>query len=713
MLYKKTGVLLLIIYLSAHFSEGYGQQVFDRQVTETGNIGLSINNVGSLGKPDVRNNPSGVPSFEFPLNSGQEHLFEAGIWVGAIRDGAELLVSTAAITDPAGFATGKEGFEFTNDGTPIRQQSNLASVAEQLDIVFRNDAISHQDIIAEFSDSRTSIQTGTSSIPISGHEQPLDVDIKLTSLNWNFSFTESFSILKYEITNNSNADWDSVYVGMYADLINRNVNSSIETGSNFFNKNGIGFLDSLFTTYVFDAGSTDQPSINTYGGLSIIGSEYRGNLFHPSNADFLQAQGIRPPDVGPSYWLFTSGAGDFRGPVDDVERYNRMRDEFPLEENRETLRTGGQSSQGNFISMISIGPFPKIEAGETATVFFALTGGLKPEDFQGVSQKRVDNEETRVNFVDNLEAVFRTFRGEDRNGNGQLDPEEDLNDNNQLDRFLIPEPPSIPNMRVESNSGEATIFWDRSAEQSIDPVSGLQDFEGYRIYRSELGADLEGAIGQNPQMIRQFDLLNNDAGFNTGFSEVRLDEPVTFPGDPVEYNFKFEVEGLLSGWQYLFSVTAFDQGNPAEGVPPLESSVIANSVRVFPGTPVNERFESEAEEFEVGVYPNPYRVNAAWDGNTNLNRKIIFYNLPERAQIRVYTLSGNIIAELDHEAGVNNGNIRWFNDFSTDDRIMAGGEHAWDMLSDANQNLSSGLYIYSVKDLDSGEVQTGKLAIIF
>ena len=689
----------------------FAQQVFERVITNTGNIGLALTNVGTIGKPDVRNVPSGPPSFEFPINSGQEHLFEAGIWIGALRNGSDLLVSTASVTDPAGYATGKQGFEFTNDGTPIFQQSNLAQVAEDLDITFRNDAISHQDIIAQFSDSRVAINQ----IPISGHEQPLFADVTMESYNWNFSFTEVFTIVKYEITNNSENFWDSVYVGMYADLVNRNVNSTIESGGNFFNKNGLGYLDSLYTTYVFDAGSNDEPSINTYGAMSIIGAEYRDELFHPSNETYLVNNGIQPPRVGPSYWSFGAGVGDFRGPADDVERYNRMEEPFPLTDtNREILRTDGQDANGNYISFMSIGPFPKIEAGETFTVYFAFTGGLKPDEFQGVSQKDIDTPESRVNLVQNLESVYRTFRGEDRNGNGQLDDNEDLNDNGQLDRFLIPEPPAIPNFRVELDAGRATLYWDRAAEVSVDPVSGVVDFEGYRVYRSEPGDDLVGAIVQNARMIREFDLLNNDFGFNTGFGDIELNEPVTFDGDDTEYWYRLEVDGLLSGYQYLFSVTAFDQGNPDQGVAELETSVLANSQRVFPGTRTNENFANEDDqEYKVGVYPNPYRVNADWDGGTSLQRKIMFYNLPERAQIRVYTLAGDIVAELDHVAGQNQGDIRWFNDFSTDNAIIAGGEHAWDLLSEANQILSTGLYIYTVKDLDSGNVQTGKLAIIF
>jgi hypothetical protein len=89
----------------------------------------------------------------------------------------------------------------------------------------------------------------------------------------------------------------------------------------------------------------------------------------------------------------------------------------------------------------------------------------------------------------------------------------------------------------------------------------------------------------------------------------------------------------------------------------------------------------------------------------------MFFNLPERAQLRVYTLAGEIVAEKNHTSdGI--GDIEWYNQFSSENRVLSGGELAWDLLSEANQNLTTGLYLYSVKDLDSGHVQTGKFAII-
>lgn len=700
--------LAFLFFLSTLFPiAAFSQQVFERKVTSVGNVGLSITNVGILGKPDIASNPSGDPSFEFPLNSGQEHLFEAGIWIGAYYGGTELRVSTASVTDGSGYATGKGGFEFTNDGTPIIERSSLKT--SQL---YSPLAISHQDLIASFSDRRTKAGTNTGEIVIQNHINPLFADVTLTSYNWNFSFTESFSILKYTITNTSDQPWDSVYIGMYADLINRNVNSATESGSAFFNKNGYGYLDSLSTIYAFDAGSGDTPRTVTYGGLAIIGTEYKGVNFHPLNTDYLTNNGFRAPRVGPNYWKFGSGAGLDQRPADDVERYSRMTTPYPYDTKVNELSTEGRNSGGNYLSMISIGPFQRLNPGESFSVYFSAIGGLMPADLQSRPSLAIDNTPySRSLFVENVKWALKTFQGEDKNNNGILDAGEDINGDGKLNRFLIPEPPSVPNLRVELESGKAVLYWDRSAEESIDPISGIKDFEGYKIYKTDLGQDLTGLISSSARPIREYDTPGNSIGFNTGFSEIKLPAAYKFDdGDQTEYWYRYEIEGLLSGWQYQFSVTAFDGGGTTDGsikLESLESSPNANAIRVFPGTPVNTDFKEP-----VGVYPNPYRINAAWDGTNALNRKIMFYNLPARSEIRVYTLAGEVVADMKHEASSYKGDTRWFNDFSTTNRKLSGGEYAWDLLSNSRQNLTTGLYLYTVKDLSSGKVQQGKLVII-
>lgn len=88
--------------------------------------------------------------------------------------------------------------------------------------------------------------------------------------------------------------------------------------------------------------------------------------------------------------------------------------------------------------------------------------------------------------------------------------------------------------------------------------------------------------------------------------------------------------------------------------------------------------------------------------------------MPRRAEIRIYTLAGDIVTTLYHDADTYNGSdIQWFKDYATNKKVQfSGGEHAWDVLSQNKQNISTGLYLYSVKNLDNGEIKVGKFAII-
>lgn len=683
---------LAVLALSFLSNQLNAQQVFERVAVDVSNLGISFTNVGTIGNPTIRNIPTGLPSMEYPKNSGNEHLFEAGIWLGATVEG-QTRVSTSAVTHSSGYSTGAAGFEFTNNGQTFANRSTLSNSPN-----FSPNAISHQDLIAEFTDANTTV----GSQPISGHDNPLFADVRMESYNWNFGFTEALSIVRYDITNNGNANWSNFHFGLFSDMVVRNVNTTQETGSAFFNKNGMGWLDDYYALYVFDRGSADVKQ-NTYAATVILGSEYRGVEFHPRRAEQVEDAGYNVPNVRPSFWLFGSGAGDLARPNEDDERYARLVNEWPLDQYREDLRNDGFSSEGNYIQLNSIGAFPEVAVGETVTIYVAFVTALMAEDYRNlnpasiVNVDELDNPESRQHLVENIEWAYRLYDGQE-------------NEDGTRTRFLVPEPPTTPNMRVELSEGTASVYWDDSAEESVDPVTLEEDFAGYKLYRTQLGDDLGGTITSNAKVLREWDVEGDNRGFETGFDEIRLLEPVTFPGDPVEYTYRYDISGMLSGWQYLFAVSAFDQGD--DRTPPLETSVNANAVRVFPGTAVNENFDSDSEDFEVGVYPNPYRINAAWDGATPFTRKIIFYNLPQRAEVRVYTLAGEIVAEMQHDADTYSGDIRWFDDYSGDNRIMSGGEHAWDLLSEANQNLATGLYIYTVYDLDSGHVQKGKFAII-
>ncbi|GIV61501.1 MAG: hypothetical protein KatS3mg044_0367 [Rhodothermaceae bacterium] len=700
---------------------------FEEAVVDVGNIGLTITNAGFIGRANVRNNPTGPPSMEYPLDSGVEHLFESGLWVGARRSDGVTTVRTGAVTAAGGYRPGATGYEFAQ-AAPILERSSLPTSE-----VFTRSAVSHQDYLTAFVDTAT-VLPGTS-IQMPDPQGRLGMAVELETFAWNFPFTEYFVILNWKIINISEAAWEDVYVGMYHDLVVRNVNTTTDAGGAFFNKGGFGYLDSLYASYAFNAGGTEE-TLNTYGAMAFLGAEWqdpasgRKRFFHPGLADAYEAEGLPRPRVNPRWWLFSGGTDELGRPTSDEERYRRMATPFPnpdafenpadFEAARdawfERLRTDGQNAAGNWIGLTPVGPVPRVEPGDTLTVTFAVVAALKPEAFQGQAGKPVDTPESRALLENNIRWAQRTYAGEDNNLNGELDPGEDVNGNGVLDRYLIPEPPSPPHVRVvfedtvDPRTGQqdtkALIYWDRSAELSRDPVTGTLDFEGYRIYRSNPGDDRAGNILDRATLIAQYDRPGNRTGFNNGFAEVALDEPVTFPGDPTEYWYRFEADDLLAGWQYLFIVTAFDEGDPDAGLPSFESSRTATATRVFPGTPPDDGSR------RVGVYPNPYRVNAAWDGGTNRTRRLNFYNLPPRAEIRIYTLAGEVVKTLHHDAETYRGDIRWYDNFSADNRVLPGGEHSWDILSENGLNLATGLYLFTVKNLDTGDTQQGKFVII-
>ena len=193
-------VVLLVSFITGSY-KSIAQSSFQKKTIDIGNTGMTISNFGTIGNPVIISNPDDVPSLEYPINSGIEHLFEGGIWIGAVI-GGQTVVSTASVDAASGYTTGAAGFEFSaQQGSVINQRSTLT-----YDNQYSPDAISHQDFVMDFTDANT-IVPGTT-IPITGHTSPLNADVHLETYAWNYSFADYFVILNYTITNNSNQTWD-------------------------------------------------------------------------------------------------------------------------------------------------------------------------------------------------------------------------------------------------------------------------------------------------------------------------------------------------------------------------------------------------------------------------------------------------------------------------------------------------------------------------
>ncbi|MFQ5627430.1 MAG: hypothetical protein ACE5I1_01620, partial [bacterium] len=585
----------------------------DNKFTTIGSIGLTVSNFGTFGDGFAVQAPVDQPSCEYPKGSGIEHIFVGGLWVGGKRDDGAIFVTSGARDIPS-LRDVAAGFEFSNSDDPgdvVRERSSLIDSP-----FFDPDAVSHQDFIADFTDSNTVVPGTTIRIP---QHTPINISVHLETYAWNFPFADAFVILNYTIKNTGNQRLNDVYVSLWSDLVIRNTNiTPPRVGAPFYQHVGNGYVDSLRMAYAYDfdgdPGFTDN---GLYVALAVLGATPQANdTTYKVNGAY-------------NAWLFRDTSDPILfSPQTDIDSY--IKQSVPLD--RLIIDTVIRGQRGNFMTLLTTGPFQSLDPDSSVNVAFAIVCGGKG----GNDANNSDTFDNRQNLLTNAFWAQTAYNGEDRNGDNQVDPSEDLDRDGEIDRYILPTPPTTPRVKVIPSNRKATIYWDRSAEESIDFISGEKDFEGYRLYRTKLAEDLPGRdLLSSFTKIAEFDSVNS-IGIDTGFDFVRLAEPVTFgetftnqvtgQEETIFYYYKFENENLLNGWQYAYSVTAFDRGDPEIRLQSLESSRLSNSVRVFPGSPSIEEqvATSAAPEIKVGVYPNPYRARGAWDGNLERDRKIYF-----------------------------------------------------------------------------------------
>jgi hypothetical protein len=77
----------------------------------------------------------------------------------------------------------------------------------------------------------------------------------------------------------------------------------------------------------------------------------------------------------------------------------------------------------------------------------------------------------------------------------------------------------------------------------------------------------------------------------------------------------------------------------------------------------------------VAVVPNPFRAREVWD---RAGPELHFINLPQRATIKVYTIAGDLVAELQHN-----------------DRVQ--DFERWNLKNQNGRDVASGIYIFRVE----------------
>ncbi len=679
--------------------------------TSVGQIGLTVTNFGVLGNGWNKINGRIHPSCAYKqhsqiLRENIEHFSFAGLWIGGIVNG-EKRVSTAIVDGV--FESGQEGFEFFSK-PEVRIRSSISSTSQDsMAQYYSPHAVSHQDFLMNFKDYGA---TPDDDIGIPNHT-PLGIDVHLESYAWNFSFADAFVILNYEIVNSSNDTIKDLFAGIWTDasIGNMNYTSIYEPGGGFtWYDNLDGFDESMDESgfardigYQYDADGDDGWS-ESYLGIACLGGtvprEYFDSYYHQ--------------------WVWTnSNNSDYPAhsmPLRDDERYEKMKTSVPKNPNGINPPYGPEgypATPNSWLFMLSAGPLGSmpnspdslhwaLPPGDTCHVVFTTVAGLW-------AAPTANSPARRENLHINKDWAQKAYDGEDKNRDNILNDDEDINQNGILDRYILPEPPPVPNMTVKVEDQSVTLFWQKNAETFIDPISHEMDFEGYRVYGAR---KTNNGSEQEFTLLGEFDKQGNSIGYNTGFDVVQImnddGEPDSLFIDGNYYHYRFANSGVQNGWLNYYAVTAFDRGDPGSNLASLESNIISNRKYVYPGQ-VSPSDTTGWTGFPT-VYPNPFRGQAAWDGYGNREQMIWFQNLPSTAEIRIFTLAGDLVKTLHHDEKYQGRDIR--NIDHTKNPVMSGGEHAWDLITEYDQAAASGLYLFTVEDLNTNKIKEGKFLII-
>ena len=701
------GIVLPYFILAQSVSD-----VYDKY-TSVGQLGLTVTNFGVLGNGWNKIDGRILPSCQYKQNTEilrdqVEHFSYAGLWVGGIVNGQRRVSS--AIVDGV-FESGQEGFEFSAVENIDIESSISSTSLDSIAQYFSPYATSHQDFKTMFRDYGTD-PSDDMNIP---NHTPLGIDVRLTSYAWNFSFADAFVILSYTIKNQSDQTIENLYAGLWIDasVANMNYTNKYEPGGGFTwydNLDGydVSKDDSQFNrdiAYQYDVDGDDGWA-QSYIGITWLG----GN--------------VPRPYVRSNYnqWVWTNSNNSsypvYSMPLDDNERYQKLSSSVPLGTGPEYGPDGYPNESNSWIFLFSAGPFGSIPLQDSSS------WELPPGDSCNIVMAVItakwngtgdDSPERRKNLHVNADWAQRAYNGEDKNRNNVLDPDEDLDDDGIIDRYILPEPPPVPNMEIDVDDQMVTVYWQKNAESFIDPISREMDFEGYRVYgaRKTMNDSKDEFT-----LLGEYDLLNPnhmDIGYNTGFELIKITNEFGEP-DSVEvngsfYHYKFVNDHVKNGWLNYYTVTAYDRGDTDANLESLESSIYANRRYVYPG------IKPDLSDWigEPSVYPNPYKGQAKWDGYGSRSQMIWFTNLPGKAEIRIFTLAGDLVDILEHDIDYKGNDVYNIDEYKAPQ--LSGGEHAWDLITKDDQAIASGLYLFTVKNLDKetlsyGKIKEGKFLII-
>ncbi|MGE5177256.1 MAG: hypothetical protein ACM3JJ_12905, partial [Hyphomicrobiales bacterium] len=378
-----------------------------KYVMNVGRVQLQITNIGETGN---QSNPSRttVPSCEWPPGSGNDYLYAAGIWVGAIDASGIPHVTTALYerefspevvpTNPCAalpldqIADVREAYEGIpggnriisssvnpdDDGDGLVDEDFLNGEDDDQDGRCDEDyaAIGQQMMACEYFDDIPNIRQ---TLP---EHVPLGIRVRQTSYAWATPGQNDFVGMDYQITNRSGRSLRNVMVAIFADC---DIGNRAIPG--YFLDDEAGLFDST-VTYIGSTGepvtrriqmgymwdnpdNPNNPQENKGGDApGYIGCVFLNHTTDPSGAN-------APRHVGITSFKFFSGSGaPFAAggdPENDAQRYQLMTDP---QLNPDIIGPIVSSRPLDYRFIMATGPFRTLLPESTLTISVGWVLGL-------------------------------------------------------------------------------------------------------------------------------------------------------------------------------------------------------------------------------------------------------------------------------------------------------------------------------------------------
>ena len=501
------------------------------------------------------------------------------------------------------------------------------------------------------------------------HVNGLNVDVARRSMVWSYPGLSDFIIHEVTITNNELTSVDSMYFGMRYGL--RITQRSGSRGDEkydwdpterlfyFYDHQSFRFQDEVPVTYNFGVGpqrgdigdaadiyqqGSREHEIEAAGYFTVAVLDSAGANVYQNILEHT-GQGLTE-GAGTVDQMFIQGSSS-HARVKEVMTHQQPR--ISWDSARALGGEGGNKFERRPEFLVSVGPLTLTPFASVKIVFVEVIGEMDRAKIVEGGVANIDLMATASR--DSMLAHVRAARK--------------LYANNYIpDVFPPPTPTDGENsLKIVTEPGKIIIEWPPISETYKDPISGINDVAGYRVYRS------------NYFTIGPWTLV----------SDIKKDSAV-INGD----NIQFVDKDLPFGVGNYYCVTSYDVDNNESGK--------VNNTR-FPVYPLR----GPNLEFPKNVYvvPNPFRQHSNLTG-TGERYRMEFVGIPAKCNIKIYTLTGDIVQEINHDDG--------------------SGSEAWGSISRSDYQLNKwtlgvapGIYIYRVESFvpgHEGESFIGKLAIV-